>query len=148
MWQGGYWSWRDGEHVWIPGRWDLPPRPNVVWVAPCWVRRGHGYGFVEGHWRDSRYRQRTAVVIEGEGWRSDGVVTVAPPPPRRAPHTHRPPRPSYEHIWTDGYWAWYGDRYVWINGCWRQPPEGRFRWVAPRWEKRKGGYIFIEGTWR
>lgn len=148
VWLGGYWSWRDGKHTWVSGRWDLPPRPDVVWVAPCWVRRGHGYVLVEGRWRDSRYRSRTTVVVESDGWRSDGVVTIAPPPPRRVVHTHRPARPSYEHVWTNGYWAWYGDRYVWINGCWRRPPVGRFHWVEPRWERRKGGYIFIEGAWR
>lgn len=151
VWIGGYWGFQAGKHVWISGRWDLPPRSNVVWVAPRWERHRHrhGYVFVPGCWRDGPVRPRTTVVVESDGWRSDGVVVVtAPPPPRTYVHFQRPPRPSYEHRWIDGYWGWHGGRHVWIEGCWRRPPRGHSHWVAPRWERRKGGYIFIEGSWR
>ncbi len=151
VWIGGYWGFQAGRHVWISGRWDLPPRPDVVWVAPRWERHRHGRGyvFVSGCWRDVHVRPRTTVVVESDGWRSDGVVVVtAPPPPRHYSYNHRPHRPSYEHIWIDGYWGWYGGRHVWIEGCWRRPPHRHSRWVSPRWERRPNGYIFIEGRWR
>ncbi len=148
VWVGGYWTWRAGKHVWISGQWNTPPRPNVVWVAPRWERRGHGYVFVFGCWCDVYMRFCTTVVVEGDGWRSDGVVVLSAPPPPRRHHSHRVPRPSYEHVWIDGYWGWHGGRHVWIDGCWRRPPHGHRHWVQPRWERRKGGYLFIEGRWR
>lgn len=33
------------------GRYELPPRPGVVWVAPRWVQRGGSWVFVAGFWR-------------------------------------------------------------------------------------------------
>jgi hypothetical protein len=40
-----------GAYVWVPGRWEQPPRPHARWVAHRWVHRGGGYVMVEGHWR-------------------------------------------------------------------------------------------------
>ncbi|MFT3830171.1 MAG: YXWGXW repeat-containing protein [Opitutaceae bacterium] len=146
VWLGGYWTYRAGRHVWISGRWDLPPRPDVIWVTPHWVRRGHGYVFVDGCWRDRGYlRPRTSVVVESDGWRSDGVITIAPPPIRI--ERHRPPRPGFEFVWIDGYWGWHGGRHVWIGGHWDRPPHGHHHWRQPRWEHRGGGYVFIQGRW-
>ncbi len=146
VWIGGYWGFEAGRRVWVPGRWDLPPRGGVVWVAPRWVRHGHGYVFIPGVWREVGVHPRTTVVVENDGWRSDGIVVVAPPPPRR--EYHRPPCPGVGFVWIDGYWAWHGGRHVWIGGRWDRPPHGRRHWVAPRWEHRGHGYIFIEGCWR
>jgi hypothetical protein len=28
------------------------------------------------------------------------------------------------------------------------PPKANASWVAPRWERRADGYVFIEGYWR
>ena len=147
VWIGGYWGWHAGRHVWVSGRWDLPPRAGVVWVAPRWVRHGHGYRFHSGGWRDGYVRARTSVVVASDGWRSDGVVTIAPPPPRREVVVYSS-RPSFDYVWVPGYWNWYGGRHVWISGRWDRPPHGRRHWDAPRWEHRRGGYIFVEGRWR
>ena len=51
VWIGGYHRWDGHAYVWVPGRWDLPPRPHAVWVAPRWVHRGRGWVFIEGRWR-------------------------------------------------------------------------------------------------
>lgn len=53
VWIGGYYRWDAGAraHVWEAGRWELPPRPGVRWVAHRWERRGNGWVFVEGGWR-------------------------------------------------------------------------------------------------
>jgi len=51
IWIGGYHRWDGRAYVWVPGRWEAPPRPGARWVAHRWVRRGHGWVMVEGHWR-------------------------------------------------------------------------------------------------
>jgi hypothetical protein len=51
VWINGYWGWSGGTHTWIEGRWERPPRPHAVWVAPSWERRQNRYRFHQGHWR-------------------------------------------------------------------------------------------------
>jgi len=51
VWIAGYHNYVNGAYVWVPGRWELPPRPGGVWVAHRWVHRGNGWVLVEGHWR-------------------------------------------------------------------------------------------------
>lgn len=51
VWIAGYHRWEGRAYVWVPGRWELPPRRRAVWVAPRWQRRHDGYYFREGHWR-------------------------------------------------------------------------------------------------
>ena len=39
-------------YVWVPGRWDRPPRARARWVPGRWVHEGRrGWYFVDGHWR-------------------------------------------------------------------------------------------------
>ena len=51
VWIAGYHSWNGSAYVWVPGRWELPPRPHARWVAHRWVHRHDGWVIVEGHWR-------------------------------------------------------------------------------------------------
>ena len=51
IWIAGYHRWNGAAYVWVPGRWELPPRGHAHWVAHHWVRRRGGWVFVEGHWR-------------------------------------------------------------------------------------------------
>jgi hypothetical protein len=51
VWINGYHRWDGNAYVWVPGRWEAPPRPHAVWVAPRWEHRHDGYVFVEGRWR-------------------------------------------------------------------------------------------------
>lgn len=140
VWVGGYWGLRGGRQIWIGGRWDLPPRSDVVWVEPRWERRDRGYVLVEGYWREA-----TPVRVYDRPGR-EVVVVREPPPPRREVVPARPPGPGM--IWVSGYWAWHGDRHMWVGGHFERPPRPQSRWVEPRWERRGGGYIFIEGSWR
>jgi hypothetical protein len=73
------------------------------------------------------------------------VVRVGPP---RAIVERRSERPSPRHVWIVGYHRWDGRAYVWEPGRWELPPRERAVWVAPRWEHRHDGYVFIEGRWR
>jgi len=73
------------------------------------------------------------------------VVKVAPP---RVKVEHRGVAPSREHVWIGGYHRWDGHAYAWEPGRWERRPRPRAVWVAPRWQHRRDGYVFVEGHWR
>jgi len=51
VWIAGYHAWNGTAYVWTRGRWERPPHPGARWVAHRWVRRGHGWVLMQGHWR-------------------------------------------------------------------------------------------------
>jgi len=65
-----------------------------------------------------------------------------------------PPSPIYEsapvmapgYVWAPGYWAWHGDRHVWIRGRTIVQRVG-YRWEPDRWEQRSNGYYRHPGNW-
>jgi hypothetical protein len=87
----------------------------------------------------------TAAFCSGLATAGEVVVTVKPP---RLVVEHRPARPSPRHVWIGGYHRWDGNAYAWEPGRWEVPPREHAVWVAPRWEHRHGGYVFIEGRWK
>jgi hypothetical protein len=60
---------------------------------------------------------------------------------------HRPPAPSAAAVWVPGYWAWRGNKHVWIAGFWGVPPRPGYVWVEPRWVPEGGQFVFYEGFW-
>ena len=50
VWVAGYWSWRNNQYQWMPGRWDVPPRAGAVWTPPRWQPEGNSWRFYEGRW--------------------------------------------------------------------------------------------------
>ena len=83
----------------------------------------------------------TAPAFAGVGV----YIGVAPPPLR---YERRPPLPGPGYAWVDGYWNWYGGRYVWVPGAYEQPPHPHARWVEGHWNHRGGGWVWVEGHWR
>ena len=59
------------------------------------------------------------VVVPDQRHYADGVVMVAPPPPR-VEVIGKPPSPGY--VWMDGYWNWVGGRHEWVPGHWAPTP--------------------------
>jgi len=55
VWINGYYVYNSGtaNYEWVPGRWQAPPSPYHVWVAPRYVRRGDHYDYYEGRWKDN-----------------------------------------------------------------------------------------------
>ena len=51
VWIAGFHRWDGRAYVWVPGRWELPPRPHARWVAAHWMHRHGGWVLAEGHWR-------------------------------------------------------------------------------------------------
>jgi hypothetical protein len=58
------------------------------------------------------------------------------------------PGPGY--YWVPGYYDWVPARanYVWVEGRWALPPHPHAVWVAPRYTRRRGGYLYLHGHWR
>ena len=56
------------------------------------------------------------------------------------------PGPGF--VWIAGYHRWDGHAYVWEPGRWELPPREHAVWIAPRWQHRHDGYVFVEGRWR
>ena len=51
VWMPGFYRWERGAYLWVPGRWERPPRARAVWVPARWVHDRRGWFLVEGHWR-------------------------------------------------------------------------------------------------
>jgi WXXGXW repeat (2 copies) len=75
---------------------------------------------------------------------ADGVVIVAPPPPR-AEVAGDPPQPGCE--WIAGYWDWVGGRHVWVAGRWA-PGRAGYHWVAHAWVRQGDGWRLKPGHWQ
>jgi hypothetical protein len=51
VWITGYHRYDGRAYVWVPGRWEVPPRARARWVGHHWVRRRGGWVLVDGRWR-------------------------------------------------------------------------------------------------
>lgn len=132
VWCPGYWWWSMASHkyVWVAGAWRNPPQEEV-WTPGMWVSGANGhYNWVPGFWGP-------------HGTPAPAAVTMAPPPP---PFETRPPPPAMGYIWGPGYYAWRGERYVWVEGGW-MPPRVGYGWVEPRWVDVGGRRFFQPGRW-
>ena len=76
---------------------------------------------------------------------ADIVIRLAPP---RIVRERRPPPPSRQHVWVNGYQRWDGNAYSWNQGRWEQPPRPRARWVSHHYVHQKGGWVLVDGHWR
>ena len=70
-------------------------------------------------------------------------IAVGPPAPRG--EVIPVPRPGW--VWAPGYWAWHGDRYIWMRGRTMMQRVG-YRWEPDRWEQRGNGYYRQPGMWQ
>jgi len=50
VWVSGYWAHHHGRYVWVPGNWEMRPRPTAVWVQGHWDRTVSGWVWTPGHW--------------------------------------------------------------------------------------------------
>jgi hypothetical protein len=73
------------------------------------------------------------------------VVKIAPP---RVHVENRGRPPARGHVWIGGYQRYDNNAYAWVPGRWEAPPRPNAKWQAHHWQKRKDGYVFVEGSWR
>ncbi len=83
------------------------------------------------------------VVAPDQRYFADGVVMVAPPPPR-VEVIGVAPNPGY--VWLAGYWNWVGGRHVWVDGRWAEPRPGH-HWVPHQWVRQGDGWRMRPGHW-
>ena len=57
VWAPGYWSWRDGRHVWVGGHW-VKERHGMHWHPSRWVERDGRWHLVPGGWNAKPYALR------------------------------------------------------------------------------------------
>ncbi|MEJ6022901.1 hypothetical protein [Ramlibacter sp. PS4R-6] len=72
-WAPGHWAWRNGQYVWVEGRF-LRERRGMHWVGDRWVQRPNGrWELVAGHWERGHHGNRY-MGARGYGDRDhDGV---------------------------------------------------------------------------
>ena len=73
------------------------------------------------------------------------VIRVGPP---AVVVEHPGPPPERGFIWIGGYQRWDGAHYAWVPGHYERPPHPGAHWVAHRYVRRGGGWVFAEGHWR
>jgi hypothetical protein len=73
------------------------------------------------------------------------VIRVGPP---AVVVEHPGPPPERGFVWIGGYQRWDGARYAWVPGHYERPPHPGAHWVAHRYVRRGGGWVFTEGHWR
>lgn len=69
-------------------------------------------------------------------------INLAPP----APQHEVVPTLSPGYVWAPGYWAWTGERHIWVRGRPIVQRQG-FRWEPDRWEQRDRTFIRSAGHW-
>ncbi len=69
-------------------------------------------------------------------------ISLAPPAQQYEPV----PAAAPGQVWAPGYWAWHGDRYIWVRGRTITQRPG-YQWVPERWEQRGTTYYQQAGHW-
>ena len=72
-------------------------------------------------------------------------VNISIAPPALLYETAPTMAPGY--VWAPGYWAWHGDRYIWVRGRTIVQRVG-YRWAPDHWEQRGAGYYRQPGMWQ
>ena len=76
--------------------------------------------------------------------RVDVVVQIGTPPPAPVVEVVPVHRPGY--VWVPGYWAWHGDRHIWIRGRYVVERPG-YTWVPDRWVQSGSQWRQERGYW-
>lgn len=117
-------------------------------MEPSEEQRCSGRRFFE---EDKKVKKRlllavtSVFLLAAPAMYAEVVIRVRPP---AAIVETRPVAPGPGYFWTAGYHRWDGTRYVWVPGAWVLPPRPHAVWVAHRWVRRGGGWVFVEGHWR
>ena len=76
------------------------------------------------------------------------IITREPPPLRQEVIPVLPPERAELEVWQPGHWRWDGREHVWVAGHYVARPRRGAEWVPAHYDRRPGGWVFIEGHWR
>jgi hypothetical protein len=89
------------------------------------------------------------TLYTSEAQATTNVVVTSPPPPPPPQREVIVVQSGPDMVWIPGYYAYDGYGFTWIGGRWARPPHRRYRsYYQPHWERRGGGYVYIQGYWR
>ena len=75
------------------------------------------------------------------------IITREPPPPRYEVIPVLPRERVELEVWQPGHWRWSGGEHVWVEGLYAPRPRREAVWVPAHYDRRPGGWVFIEGHW-
>ena len=75
-------------------------------------------------------------------------ITREPPPLRHEVIPVLPRERAEREVWQPGHWRWDGREHVWVEGHFVERPRREAEWVPPHYDRRPGGWVFIDGHWR
>jgi hypothetical protein len=91
-------------------------------------------------WSPGTWKVPKKDVDEGK---TAKAPSAAPPPKKEAP----PPAPAPGMVWTEGYWFFGVDGWIWIAGAWRSPPTPGAKWKVSTYVSIGGGWVLLPGGW-
>ena len=74
-------------------------------------------------------------------------IRIASDAPPQARHEPRPPQPSRDDVWINGYWDRRGESWEWNTGRWERPVDRRYHWVNARYTREGNHYRYDPGHW-
>jgi hypothetical protein len=79
---------------------------------------------------------------------ADEVIITRGPPPLRTEVIPVLPRERVElEVWQPGHWRWNGREHVGVEGHYAPRPRREAVWIPAHYDRRPGGWVFIEGHW-
>jgi hypothetical protein len=131
QWIPGYWAWDDArsDFLWVSGFWRVPP-PGRAWVPGSWRKSDAGFQWVAGVWTPT----------------AQPDMQYLPQPPASIETGPTIPAPTADHVYVPGTWVYSGYRYAWRPGVWVMHRPG-WVWIPSSYRWTPAGYVYVDGYW-
>jgi hypothetical protein len=130
-WIPGYWAW-DGDRkdfLWVSGVWRKAP-PGRKWVPGNWNEVEGGWQWTPGFWAPN----------------SADALPFLPEPPQSIDNGPSSPAPDEDSFYVPGCWLYRDQGYAWRPGYWTACRQG-WVWTPPCYSWTPSGFLFVDGFW-